>query len=79
MKEVTVLILVKLKHSLKFKDVDAYLEEGALKIVDLIKKWVDKSKIAVIIGFDRDAIREEFYDTIDYWMYPLRVIRKVVK
>ena len=65
-KEVTVLISVKLKRSLKSKDVDACLEEGAVKIVDLIKKWADKSEIAAIIGFDGDVICEEFADTINY-------------
>ena len=66
MKEVMVLISVKLKHSPKFKDIDACLEEEAMKIVDLIKKWADKIEIAVIIGFNKDRIREEFADTIDY-------------
>ena len=69
MKEVLVLISVKLKRSSKFKDIDVCLEEGAVKIVDLIKKQADKSEITAIIGFDRDTIREEFSNTIDYWMY----------
>ena len=79
MKEVMVLISVKLKRSSKFKDVNMCLEKGAVKIVDLINKWAYKSEIDAIIGFDGDTIRQEFEDTIDYWMYPLRVIRKVVK
>ena len=66
MKEVMVLISVKLKRSPKFKDVNVFLEEGVVKIVDLIKKWADKSEIDAIIGFDRDTIRQEFKDTIDY-------------
>ena len=57
MKEVIVLISVKLKCSLKFKDMNVCLQEGVIKIVDLIKKWADKSEIAAIIGFDRDTIR----------------------
>jgi len=65
-KEVMVLILVKLKWSPKFKDVNVCLEEGAVKIVDLINKWVDKSEIDAIIGFDEDTIHQEFADTIDY-------------
>ena len=38
MKEVIVLISVKLKCSPKFKDMNVSLEEGAIKIVDLINK-----------------------------------------
>ena len=79
MKEVMVLISVKLKRSPKFKDVNVFLEEGVVKIVDLIKKWVDKSEINVIIRFNGNTIYQEFEDTIDYLMYPPRVIRKVVK
>ena len=56
MKEVTVLISVKLKCSSKFKDMNMCLQEGVIEIVDLIKKWVDKSEINAIIGFDRDTI-----------------------
>ena len=66
MKEDTVLILVKLKCSSKFKDVDLYLDIGAIKIVDLIKKWADKREIDAIIGFYRDTIFQEFANTIDY-------------
>ena len=36
--EIIVLISVKLKQSPKFKDIDTCLGEGAVKIVDLIKK-----------------------------------------
>jgi len=32
----------------------------------LIEKWADKSEIATIIGFDGNAIREGFADSIDY-------------
>ena len=63
--EITVLISVKLKRSPKFKDIDICLGEGTIKIVDLIGKWVDKSKIATIIEFNRNAIQEDFANTID--------------
>ena len=35
---------------------NACLKEGAMKIIDLIKKWVGKREINAIIGFDGDAI-----------------------
>ena len=49
------------------------------KTVELIEKWADNSKIAAIISFGSNAIREDFADSIDYQMYIPQVVRKIVK
>ena len=77
--EITVLISVKLKQSPKFKDIDICLEEGTVKLVDLIGKWAGKSEITAIIRFDGNAIQEDFTNTIDNQICLLRVIGKAVK
>ena len=69
MLETTVLTSIKLKWSPKFKDASVCIEEGVEKTVELIEKWADNSEITDLISFDGNAIREDFANSIDYWIY----------
>ena len=66
MLETKVLISMKLKRKSKFKDVEVCIKEGAIKTVELIDKFTDKSEIAAIVGFNSNIIREDFAERIDY-------------
>ena len=66
MLETTVLILIKLKWSPKFKDASVCIKEGVGKNSWIDRKWANNSKIAAIINFGSNAIREDFANSIDY-------------
>ena len=79
MKEIIVLITMKLKYSLKFKDIQICIQEGVEKTITLIQKWADNSDISAVISFDGNIIREKFGEEINYQIYLVRVIRIQVR
>ena len=73
------MITIKLQRNPKFKDTETYIQEGVMKTLEILQKWEERGSIAAVISYKGNAIREDFDENIEYWMYQPRVIGKANK
>ena len=78
MKATMILITKTLDGIKQFQEVERYLQEGVMKVIEIIVKWTNKGETAAIIDFDRNITREDF-DNINKQLYKPRVIGIKVK
>ena len=78
MKVIMILIINTLDRTRQFQEVERYLQEGVMKVIEIIVKWTNKGETAAIIDFDRNITREDF-DNINKQLYKPRVIGIKVK
>ena len=64
MNEHIILITMKIKQTLKLREIKSYIEESLEKVVTLVENWAKDSSTIEIVKFDR-IIRYETFKNID--------------